>query len=627
MLNTKITYLKHSQLIPSETNRSVKRSTENTKARAATIKHIGAVIQNIVVTPAADNNGKYIVHAGNGRYDSVELLIKQGDATPDFEYPALIADSDSNLQSLIKLAENSNRDALHPVDEFLTYQSAIDEGNTIKTIANANGVTQKYVKQRMKLAGLSPVILNALRADEIDLDAAEAYTLADDHEEQEGVFNALSHFDKSNEYAIRNAIKNESVTQSDSVAKFVGRDAYKKAGGTITTDLFSTTEYWNDKALVFSLADDKLQQEAEKLQDQWGWVETTSGNSFRAINATGFLAPTGYDIPQEIEEEEKRLEAEYDDLESKPYDDFTEADEDRMRAIEDRLDAIEQQREENPIYSPEEQALAGCIIAIGHNGQLVIEKGRIKAEDRAELKALRSTEGEEQEEEQGVSVTQEDEATGYSQALRSDLADTRTAIIQATVAASPEAAYDLGVFTLADSVLRDGFAGYSPRATNLSVQRNFLEGADDEAIAYLDRVKQGLDLSWTHGNGAERFAAFCALNKSKKAAIFAYCVSVGIGSELAGSRSESEALAATVERVQPNYRGAWTPTKDTFFKRIPKTELVEIGSEVFGAEWAEGNSNSKKGDLVSEMASAFHRKLDLQEDQQERVNQWTPKGF
>lgn len=226
-----ITEISHSKLILRDDNRTVTRSEQNTKLRAANIKEIG-ILQNIVVTKA-EKEGFYYLEAGYGRHASVELLITDNITTADtFFYPAMIANED-NLSAIIKLAENSNRDALHPVDEFLTYQKAVSEGKTIKAIANTMGVTVKHVNQRLTLAKLSPVIIDALRHNSITVKAAEAFTLCNT-ERQEMIFSGLNNYELTRPDTIKARILETKISTYDPIAIYVGAAAYKKAGGHVT---------------------------------------------------------------------------------------------------------------------------------------------------------------------------------------------------------------------------------------------------------------------------------------------------------------------------------------------------------------------------------------------------------
>lgn len=628
MLQQKVVYIKHSQLIPSESNRTVKRNAANTKARAATIKHLGAVIQNLVVSPVKGAKGKYSIHAGNGRYESVQLLISEGHATPDFEYPALIAEDNSAIASLIKLAENGNRDNLHPVDEFLTYQAAINDGNDIKAVANANGVSQKYVKQRLKLADLSPVLLDALRNDDIDLDAAAAYTLGKTHEAQEQAYVSLGQWDRNSEHSVKRFLTETKIPSNSPLARLVGKAAYRKAGGAITSNLFGDNEYFEDKDLLLELARGILDASAKKLTG-WKWVDIDLDGSQAYIQDTSCLSPTGYDVPKAVLAEEAKLKAEIEALESKDDTGFTQSDQKRYDEAEDRLYEIRDKNDQFAVYDRDEMQFAGCIVGVDDEGNIEIVRGRVKPEDRKHLEARRlGKEIPEVDDVCDIPIESEAGSGGYTQALVGDLSSTRAALLQVAVSRDPAAAYDLGVFTLADSLLREGMVGWTSKATNISVSVDPLAGADDSALVAVDKAKQGLNLTWAKsGKPAKRFEAFCALTADEKAAIFAFCVARGIQPHLYDQKHNAAAMIATIERVKPNYREAWTPRKDTFFKRITQTQLVEIGTELLGGEWGAGNANSKKRDLVNELSSMFEGEKDLPDVERAKISQWVPRGF
>src|SRR5690606_30857417 len=110
---------------------------------------------------------------------------------------------------------------------------------------------------------------------------------------------------------------------------------------------------------------------------------------------------------------------------------------------------------------------------------------------------------------------------------------------------------------LADSLLREGMAGWSPNPTSLSVHANQLENADAEAISALDRAKNQLNLTWARGKAGERFTKFQALDSAEKAAIFAFCVCRGITSHLANNDTTAPALKMVTDQLQPDFRRDW----------------------------------------------------------------------
>ena len=86
--------------------------------------------------------------------------------------------------------KTSQRQALTPLDEFRAFKAMADKGHGEETIAAAFRVSTLAVRQRLRLANASPVILKAYEDDEISLEQLMAYCVTDDHARQEQVFEA-----------------------------------------------------------------------------------------------------------------------------------------------------------------------------------------------------------------------------------------------------------------------------------------------------------------------------------------------------------------------------------------------------------------------------------------------------
>ena len=83
------------------------------------------------------------------------------------------------------------REAMHPADQFDAFKKLADEGKGEEEIAARFGVTPQVVRQRLKLAVVSPKLLALYRKAEITLDCLMAFTVSDDHKQQEKVWKAL----------------------------------------------------------------------------------------------------------------------------------------------------------------------------------------------------------------------------------------------------------------------------------------------------------------------------------------------------------------------------------------------------------------------------------------------------
>ncbi|MFX6214044.1 DNA-binding protein, partial [Acinetobacter baumannii] len=68
------------------------------------------------------------------------------------------------------LAENSQREPLHPLDQFLAFQTLREQGQGDEAIAARFFVTPAVVRQRLKLAAVSEKLLALYAEDELTLD-------------------------------------------------------------------------------------------------------------------------------------------------------------------------------------------------------------------------------------------------------------------------------------------------------------------------------------------------------------------------------------------------------------------------------------------------------------------------
>ena len=82
----------------------------------------------------------------------------------------------------ISLTENVQREAMHPADEFEAFRALTDAGTPPADIAARFGVTEAVVQKRLRLARVSPTLLEAFRRGEMTLQHVMAFTLSDDSE-------------------------------------------------------------------------------------------------------------------------------------------------------------------------------------------------------------------------------------------------------------------------------------------------------------------------------------------------------------------------------------------------------------------------------------------------------------
>ncbi len=131
------------------------------------------------------------------------------------------------------------------------------------------------VKQRLKLAAVSPQLLDVYAADGMTLEQLMAFTVTNDAARQEQVWEQISRGHNTESYYIRRQLTEGAVRAMDRRALFVGVEAYEAAGGVVTRDLFEHDGggWLQDPALLDGLVIEKLKAEADKVREEgWKWI-------------------------------------------------------------------------------------------------------------------------------------------------------------------------------------------------------------------------------------------------------------------------------------------------------------------------------------------------------------------
>ncbi len=297
------------------------------------------LLQSITVRPVLDadgtETGMYEIPAGGRRYRALELLVKQKRLAKTAPIPCVIrtdgiAEEDS-------LAENVQRAPLHPLDQFRAFLALREKGQSEEEIAATFFVSAAVVKQRLRLASVSPKLLDVYAEDAMTLDQLMAFTVSGDWERQEQVWERLAASYTKEPYMIRRLLTEGAVRASDKRAEFIG-EAYEQAGGAVLRDLFQGDDggWLQDVALVGRLVAERLEREAEAVRAEgWRWIEVAP--DFPYGHSFGLRQLRGETVPLTDEEAATReaLQAEYDRLEEEHADV-----EDLPEAVDHRLAEI-----------------------------------------------------------------------------------------------------------------------------------------------------------------------------------------------------------------------------------------------------------------------------------------------
>ena len=230
----KIKMIALTDLVPSPANVRKTGAGIGIQELAASIEAHG-LLQNLQVRETT--GGKFEVVAGGRRLAALKVLAKRKALPKDAPIGCNVLASEDATE--ISLAENEMRQAMHPADQFEAFKALIDAGQGHEDVAARFGVTPTVVRQRLKLAAVSPKLMALYREGDMTLDCLMAFTVSDDHEAQEAAWFDASGWQRS-AHAIRQRLTAAHVQADDRRALFVTVAAYVAAGGAVVTDLFQT---------------------------------------------------------------------------------------------------------------------------------------------------------------------------------------------------------------------------------------------------------------------------------------------------------------------------------------------------------------------------------------------------
>jgi ParB family chromosome partitioning protein len=603
------------------------------------------LIQSLNVRAILDADGAetglYEVPAGGRRFRALELLVKQKRFAKSAPVPCIVRDPDTDiLAEDDSLAENVQRVALHPLDQYRAFQALREKGQTEEAIAAAFFVPASVVKQRLKLASVSPALLEVYAEDGLSLEQLIAFAVSNDHQRQEQVWEAVRNSYAKEPYQIRRMLTETSVRASDKRARFIGLEVYEAAGGTVSRDLFQNDDggWLDDPALLDRLVTEKLRAEAEIIAAEgWRWIEVAAelpyGHTHGLRRIDGQAAALNGDDQRQLDE----AQTEYDALSDEHQD--TEELPEEVDARLGALEAIIAGFEERPVtFAAENTAIAGAFVSLRPDGTLAIERGYVRLEDE------RKADGEEEDgagdggrdpsdavgrsgpvitvagEKPEADPDEDDVIRPLPDRLVLELTAHRTLALRDAVAQHPEVALTLLLHRLVtDAFNRGGSGGCleasvrhvflpaqapdlkdSPSATSIAARH---EGWRAELAGLFESDSDDALWNWLHG-----------LDAASRLALLAHCVSYGVNAlqekvdryggsgvsahGLTRHLAEANRLAAAVNLDL--VEAGWRPTEANYLARVTKPRILEAVREGAGEKAAELIAHLKKGDMARE---------------------------
>jgi ParB family chromosome partitioning protein len=564
------------------------------------------------VRPLEGQARHYEVVAGHRRYKALRE-IHRNDGDP--KIPCILCQLDAVRADAVSLGENFAREALHPLDEAEAFGKLADnQAKGMERVAAEFGVSEHYVRQRLRLATLAPTVKTAYRNSQINTATAEAFASVP-QEKQTEVWAELNGSPRNAEQ-VRSVIAHDWIDAGHALF-----DVSALPQGTVSRDLFSEQVLVERKAFMAAQIQAISQERQAMLEAGWSHVE--AGRS-QEMNP-----PVGMEIPEREFDEEttarlQKIALRRDKLESK-LEEIQEEDEPALGIAQEKLemlDAEERQVIENaPVYvSQATKAVATAYLILYPDGQVRREHRvpRRRASQQVDGNG-HATEGFADD---GTPPTSDD--LGEKQ-LATTFTHQALAVREALLN-DPRLGRRIMAMILHEKIRSDALAvRHEPNATTLYASNE--EGFTSSSRDRLTAKRQKLD-PFAHTPGVSDVEAYERLSKLSASKLDALIDLLVVECVTAQLRRPTELVQRLAEELKVNLRAHWRPDAAWLggFQKLQLSHLmVELKGQVFAPA-----PDRKKSELVEDLTQLFTDAAEGKlQDQQlaEKVNRWLPSNL
>ncbi len=636
------------KLVPSPANARRTGAGLGIEALAASIQAHG-LLQSLVVRPALDGEGqatgKYEVAAGGRRLAALKLLAKRKRIGKGAAIPCRVLDGDGVDGTEASLAENVVRVDMHPADQFEAFARLHQDGAGlgIEEVAARFGVSAHTVRQRLRLAVVSPALVQAYRDGALTLDHLTAFAVTEDQAAQERVHGQLQDWQRHPD-AIRRLLTNGLVPATDRRVAFAGLDAYQATGGTVQRDLFSEDGggWIADAALLERLVAERMEREAEQVRAEgWAWVAIGPDAQAGAWRCRRVwprkVAPTPEDDARRTE-----LASRYDELAAEHNGSAGDLPDDvaaELDSIEAELAALEARED---VWTPADVVVAGAVLTLALDGSLRVERGFVRPEDEPKPEPATpaadangqdgaagggtgegSDSGDAPAGDTGSSTggawplpvwggagavaEAEREAPALSGALQAELEAHRTAGLQAALAGQPGLALRVMLHALATDAFYARYADTVARFT--SYPPNLAAACPGIADSPARKAMTQAEADW-RGRLPEREADLWTWLGEQDTSTLLGLLAVCVARTADGGRADwttphgarcIQAQAATAAGL--DMRQCWTATREGYLGRVPKALILDAVREGASTSAAARLAGTKKEVMAADAAA------------------------
>ena len=593
------------------------------------------LLQGLNVRPVLDDQGAptgdYEIPAGGRRFRALELLVKARRLAKTAPVPCVVREGDAAISAEEdSLAENVDREPLHPVDQFRAFLTLREQGSGEEEIAARFFTTPQIVRQRLKLAAVSPKLLDLYVEEAMTLEQVMAFTVTADHARQEAVWDALAKGWNKQPYEIRRALTVGAVKPGDKRARFVGVEVYEAAGGVVLRDLFTEDDggWLQDPVLLDRLASEALAREAETVAAEgWKWIEVAPDfgwghtGGLRRLHAENPLSDDEQASHDALRSEYAQIEETYSDS----PDDLPEAVDQRLGEIEVALEAFTSR---SPVFDPAEVPRAGAFVSIDSAGGLKVERGYVRPEDEAPTEAPEADpsggDGEVATVPIGVDAPvqptvitvggagapepeaeEDDVIRPLPERLLTELAAHRTLALRDALANDPDAAFLAVLHALAlKAFYRFGTHSCLEIEAKSASFGTQAPGLNDSCSAQAITARHQAWADQLPKEPSELWTALGGFDSGSRQALFAHVASVTVNAvheawnRSPGRSAHADRLAQAVGLDMAAV--GWTPGVDNYLGRVTKLRILEAVREGKGEREAQLIDHLKKPEMAKE---------------------------
>jgi ParB family transcriptional regulator, chromosome partitioning protein len=496
------------------------------------------------------------------------------------------------------------------------------------------------VKQRLRLASVSPRLHEVYAEDGMTLEQLIAFSVNEDHARQEQVWELLAHSWNKAPVFIRQKLTEDTIHAGDRRALFVGVDAYIAAGGAVMRDLFEDDRggWLSDPALLDQLVAEKLKAEGERIQAEgWAWVVTSVSLPYGFDDGLRELDAVEPPLTEEQQTRVEALTAEEEalELEHEGADELPEAVETRLQEIGRELAALD----DRPwAYDPMAMARAGAFVSFGSDGSLQVDRGFVRPEDEpAEEPDPEAGAGDDADSSDfagadGAAIPAAVEGTAITAVgaiadeeednilkplpdrLVTELTAQRTVALQDAFAQNPKVAFAAVLHALTLSAF---YPSGQESCLTLSVSRLiFFHQPTDMRESPSAKAIAARHASWREHlpkSDKDLWTALQALDSDEQAALFAHCAALAVNAVWeAVPRYDGRISALTIQRRVAHAdvlaaavgldmaKAGWRPTVANFLGRVTKAHILKAVNEGKDAEAAGRIDHLRKDDMAKE---------------------------